>query len=72
MTIPGKNKSIWFDNDRLVKLDKIVASMQDRTGLRISDSAVIMRAIDVLFLSECPTDKPNVVSVDQPAEPVVN
>lgn len=59
MTIPGKNKSIWFDNDRLIKLDKIVESLQQRTGLRISDSAVVMRAIDVLFLSECPVDKQN-------------
>ena len=53
MTTNGENKSIWFDAERLGKIEKIIAHYEQQTGLRISRSAVVSRAIDELFLSVC-------------------
>lgn len=53
MTTAGENKSIWFDADRLAKIEQIIATYERQTGLRISRSAVVSRAIDELFLSVC-------------------
>lgn len=57
MINPGENKSIYFDNDRLLKLDRIAAMLQRQSGIRVSRSAVVMRAIDDLFLAVCPLEK---------------
>lgn len=56
MTTPGENKSIWFDADRLAKIEKIIAVYERQTGIPVSRSAVVMRAIDELFLAVCPVD----------------
>jgi hypothetical protein len=57
MTNVGENKSIWFDEQTLARLDQIVAEYKRRTGVQPSRSAVVCRAVDALFLAECLTDK---------------
>lgn len=57
MTNTGENKSIWFDAERLAKIEQITAHYERETGLRISRSAVVSRAIDELFLSVCLPEK---------------
>lgn len=64
---PGENKSIWFDADRLAKIEQIIAAYERQTGLRVSRSAVVMRAIDELFLAVCPVDTSNNVPECQSA-----
>lgn len=59
MTTAGENKSIWFDADRLAKIEQIIATYAEQTGIRVSRSAVVSRAIDELFLSVCLSKKPN-------------
>lgn len=68
MTTPGENKSIWFDAERLVKIEQIIAAYEQQTGIRVSRSAVVMRAIDELFLAVCPVDTSNDLPKRQPAE----
>jgi len=68
MTTTGENKSIWFDADRLSKIEQIIAHYEQQTGIRASRSAVVMRAIDELFLSVCLSQKPNTSHERQPAE----
>lgn len=53
MTTAGENKSIWFDADRLDKIERIIAYYEKQTGMRISRSQVVSRAIDELFLAVC-------------------
>lgn len=65
MTTPGENKSIWFDAERLDKIEQIITAYEVQTGLRISRSAVVSRAIDELFLLVCPAKK---TTDTQPAE----
>lgn len=63
----GENKSIWFDSERLEKLDKIVQVMRKQSGVKISLSAVVGRAIDDLFLIICPSNMTNDVPESQVA-----
>lgn len=67
MTNVGENKSIWFDEQTLTRLDQIVAEYKRRTGVQPSRSAVVCRAVDALFLAECLTDKANDVAERQSA-----
>lgn len=67
MTTPGENKSIWFDAERLDKIEQIIAAYERQTGLRISRSAVVMRAIDELFLVVCLSNTSNTVPENQVA-----
>jgi hypothetical protein len=57
MNNTGENKSIWFDAERLAKIEQITAHYEREMGLRISRSAVVSRAIDELFLSICLSEK---------------
>jgi hypothetical protein len=66
MTTAGENKSIWFDPERLTKIEQIIAAYERQTGLRISRSAVVSRAIDELFLLVCPVDTSNGMDGRQP------
>lgn len=66
MTNMGENKSVWFDEQTLARLDQIVAEYKRRTGVQPSRSAVVCRAVDALFLSERLIDKTNTISDDQP------
>lgn len=59
MTNAGENKSIWFDAERLDKIEQITAAYEMQTGMRASRSAIVMRAIDELFLSVCLPRKTN-------------
>lgn len=68
MTSVGENKSIWFDEQTLARLDRIIVEYKRRTGVQPSRSAVVCRAIDALFLSECLTDKTPDVSEVTPIE----
>jgi hypothetical protein len=68
MTNTGENKSIWFDADRLGKIEQIIAAYERQTGIRVSRSAVVMRAIDELFLAVCPLDTSNVAPKRQPSD----
>ena len=68
MTTAGENKSIWFDPERLTKIEQIIAAYERQTGLRISRSAVVSRAIDELFLLVCPVDTSPDMSERQPAD----
>jgi hypothetical protein len=61
----GENKSIWFDSERLEKLDLIVQAMRKQSGVKISLSAVVGRAIDDLFLVICPSNMSDDVSSSQ-------
>lgn len=57
MSNAGENKSIWFDAERLWKIEQIIAAFERQTGIRVSRSAAVSRAIDELFLSVCPPGK---------------
>lgn len=63
----GENKSIWFDSERLEKLDKIAQAMRKQSGIKISISAIVGRAIDDLFLTICPPNMTNDVPESQAA-----
>lgn len=65
MTTAGENKSIWFDAERLAKIERIIAAFDRQTGIRVSRSAVVMRAIDDLFLAVCPANTSIATSEDQ-------
>lgn len=67
MTTAGENKSIWFDADRLAKIEQIIAAYERQTGIRVSRSAVVMRAIDELFLSVCLSNTSKAVPEGQSA-----
>ena len=56
MTTPGENRSVYFDNDRLTKVEAIVVAFERRTGVRLNLSRVVNRAIDALYLIECPSE----------------
>lgn len=64
----GENKSIWFDAERLEKIEKITALYEVQTGLRVSRSAIVSRAIDELFLSLCLQKKSIVSDDEKPAD----
>lgn len=70
MTNTGENKSIWFDAERLDKIEKIAAHYEQQTGLRVSRSAIVSRAIDELFLSIFLSQKPENHNERQPADPI--
>lgn len=61
-TSAGENKSIWFDSERLEKLDQIAQVMRKQSGVKISISAVVGRAIDDLFLTICPPNMSDNIS----------
>lgn len=63
----GENKSIWFDSERLEKLDRITQAMRKQSGIKISISAVVGRAIDDLFLTICPSNMADDVQESQVA-----
>lgn len=66
MTAPGKNKSIWFDQKSLERLNSIVDEYERRTGMRPSDSSVVCRALESLFLAECLSKTSNATDARQP------
>lgn len=68
MTNTGENKSIWFDAERLDKIEQITAAYERQTGMRASRSAIVMRAIDELFLSVCLPKKTNAPTEIQPTD----
>lgn len=51
-----KNVTIYLTDDRLARIDAIVAELSQRAGVKVSRSAAIGRAIDDLFLAVCPID----------------
>ena len=57
----GRNKSIWFPPKSIERLELIIAEYERQIGVKLSDSAVVCRAIDSLFLSLHLTDKLNSV-----------
>jgi len=67
MTTAGENKSIWFDAERLDKIEKIIAAYEQQTGLRISRSAVVSRGIDELFVLVCLSKTSNTIPENQTA-----
>lgn len=68
MTDSLKNVTIYLNDERLARIEAIVAELTQRTGFKISRSAAIGRAIDDLFLSVCPIDRTNDQFDHQPAE----
>lgn len=68
MTDSLKNVTIYLNDDRLERIDAIVAELTKRAGVKISRSAAIGRAIDDLFLTVCPIDFTNNQSTKQPAD----
>lgn len=62
MTQPGENRSIYFDGNTLEKIERIIAVYERKTGIRPTRSQIVNRAIDLLFLSECPSDQTDEVS----------
>lgn len=61
MTTPDGNRSIYFDGDRLDKIEKIIDVYEQRTGVRLNRSQIVNRAVDALFLIECPSDRTDLV-----------
>lgn len=67
MTTSGENRSIYFDGDRLGKIEKIIDVYEQRTGVRLTRSQIVNRAVDALFLIECPSDRTDSVTKEQAA-----
>lgn len=67
MTVSGENRSIYFDGDRLEKIEKIIDVYKERTGVRLTRSQIVNRAIDALFLIECPSDRTDSIAESQAA-----
>lgn len=65
MTVSGENRSIYFDGDRLSKVEKIIDVYEQRTGVRLTRSQIINRAVDALFLIECPSDRTDNVAASE-------
>ena len=68
MTDSLKNVTIYLTDERLARIDVIVAELTQRAGVKISRSAAIGRAIDDLFLAVCPVDLTNTQSTEQPTD----
>ena len=51
-----QNISIYLSEQQFKRLDLIVKELTNRSGVKISRSAAVGRAIDSLFLTICPTD----------------
>lgn len=66
MTDSLKNVTIYLNDERLARIEAIVAELTQRTGFKISRSAAIGRAIDDLFLSVCPNNQTNGQYTTQP------
>jgi len=64
MTDPLKNVTIYLTDERLVRIDAIVRELSQRSGIKVSRSAAIGRAIDDLFLAVCPIDRTDIQSTD--------
>jgi len=65
MTLPGENRSIYFDGDRLAKIEKIIDVYEQRTGVRLTRSQIVNRAVDAIFLIECPSDRTDLIAKDE-------
>jgi hypothetical protein len=65
MTLPGENRSIYFDGDRLAKIERIIALYEQKTGIKPTRSQIVNRAIDFLFSSECPSDRTDAIAKDE-------
>ena len=65
MTLSGENRSIYFDGDRLAKIERIIALYEQKTGIKPTRSQIVNRAIDLLFSSECPSDRTDLVSKEE-------
>jgi hypothetical protein len=57
-----------LNEDQIERADALARLLTTRYGIKVSRSAVIGRAIDALFLAECPTDKTNDVNAGHPIE----
>lgn len=68
MTDSLKNVTVYLTDERLARIDAIVAELTLRAGVKISRSAAIGRAIDDLFLTVCPSNLTN----DQPISQTVD
>ena len=67
MTTSGENRSIYFDGDRLEKIKKIIAVYEQKTGITPTRSQIVNRAIDALFLIECPSDTTDSIAKSEQA-----
>lgn len=61
-----------LSEEQIERADSLVRVLSARYGIKVSRSAVIGRAVDALFLAECPTDKTNDVSDSHPTPEPVN
>lgn len=62
--------TINISEEQVKRAEALARHIRKQTGEYASRSSAIGRAIDVLFLSECPTDTTDDVQIDQPAEAI--
>jgi hypothetical protein len=61
-------KSVYFDDERLERILAIQREMSAGAGVNVGISAVLNRAIDDLFLINCPLET-TIISDERPEEP---